>query len=112
MVRYIDIEWYNGGSGKQRQLFASLVVIAVDVVFIILEVTVYRIATGIGFLAEQCFCFFFVFQRRDVGDGVFQFKQEGIQIDGDELGGTNVRQTISITQLTGRVILIGGRFRA
>ncbi len=48
------------------------------------------------------------FQRRDVGDGALQFKQEGIQIDGDELGGTNARQTTSITQPTGRVIPTGG----
>lgn len=64
MVRHTDIEWHNGGSGKQRQLFASPVVIAVDAVFIIPEVTVYRIATGTGFLAEQCFCLFLAFQRR------------------------------------------------
>lgn len=85
MVRHADIERHNGGSGKQRQLFASPVVIAVDAVFIIPEVTVYRIATGTGLLAEQRFCLFLAFQRRDVGDGALQFKQEGIQIDGDEL---------------------------
>ena len=45
-------------------------------------------------------------------DGALQFKQEGIQIDGDELGGTNARQTTSITQPTGRVIPTGGRPRA
>lgn len=109
MVRHTDIERHNGGSGKQRQLFASPVVIAVDAVFIIPEVTVYRIATGTGLLAEQCFCLFLTFQRRDVGDGALQFKQEGIQIDGDELGGTNARQTTSITEPTGRVIPTGGR---
>lgn len=49
MVRHTDIERHNGGSGKQRQLFASPVVIAVDTVFIIPEVTVYRIATALAF---------------------------------------------------------------
>ena len=70
--RHSNIQRHNAGGRKQRQLFASPVVIAVDTVFIIPEVTVYRIATGTGFLAEQRFCLFLAFQRRDVGDGALQ----------------------------------------
>ena len=65
---------------------------------------VYRIAAGIGFLAEQRFRLLIAFQRRDVGDGALQFKQESIKIDGDELGGTNARQATRVSQPTGRVI--------
>ncbi|SAB20059.1 Uncharacterised protein [Enterobacter cloacae] len=102
--RHTHIQRHNAGGRKQRQLFASPVVIAVTAALLVPQVAVHRRAAIVGLLAERLCRFFIPFRRRNVGDRAFQLEQEGVQVNRDKLGCTDAGEPRRIAQPAGRVI--------
>lgn len=96
MGRHTDIQRHDTGGGEEGHLFASPVIIPITAVFIIPQIVVHGGAAVGGFLAKQSLGFAIAFQGRNVCNGAFQFVQEGVEINGDELGGADAGKAARI----------------